>query len=523
MLRSSLLRNSVTRKGFATINTGTIVKTKSHKFRNRFLVLSLSVISLYGGGIILSETNSKYADIYIDNIPFADDILDYYKGVKAGNAKLPSISWDNIKSKYSSYITGSTLGIPVHRPKNDKEAKLLQLKLLDNSKLKDLDPRFNIILHELRATVDTLNNQQIPLTNFQTEVITNRFNDLYEIIFKFNEKLSENINESIINGTKDRINQFENNYQEKIVTKEKQLEDKYKEKFENFKSGLEENVTKLLEISLEANQEKMRAKQANEITLLSITQVQEFNKIIEEKVEKERNAKLSNLKALDERIANFTKTMNKLGDILTKNQVITRLSLMVNDMKNRFDFNDSYSFEINGEINRMKALSKALQKNGCACSSGNCKCKKCSCSMKDKKNNEKLLDVTINELETLTKDGPILSNEQLFNRWNLLESDFKTASLLPPNAGILGHITAKFFSFFLFSKKGISTSSDDLDALFARVQTNLEMSKLDNAIEDVVSLNGWPRVLCEQWIKDARRKLEVESLINVLDAELKVL
>ncbi|SMN19286.1 similar to Saccharomyces cerevisiae YKR016W FCJ1 Mitochondrial inner membrane protein involved in formation and molecular structure of crista junctions [Maudiozyma saulgeensis] len=527
MLRPTIIRNTFLKKSYSTINTGTSTVVKSHKFRNRFLTISLSLVAIYGTGIILSETDNRYSSVYNDNIPFANNVLESYDDIKNGNIKLSDLSWETIKNKYSSYITGGTLGIPLYRPKKNElnNAHLLNLSKLDQSKLKDLNPEFNSILNQIRYTVDALNDQQIPLTNSQTTVITKLFDQLYETVYKFNENLNENIKKNIVNGSKDRIDQFEKKYLQETDEKKKELDRKYDEKFESFKTVLEENVTKLLETSLESNLETLQAKQANEISLLSITQVQEFNKIIEEKVEQERNGKLANLNALDERIAKLSTTMSKFGDILSKNQVITRLSLMVNDIKGRLDSNNSYSIELDGDFSKMKIISKALPKAGCGCSSGKCKCKKCtgSCSTKSTIGGQKLLNVTIEELDALSKDGPILSNEQLFNRWNLLESDFKTASLLPPNAGILGHITAKFFSFFLFSKKGISTSGDDLDALFARVQTNLETAKLDDAIEDVISLKGWPRVLCEQWVKDARRKLEIESLIDILDCELKVM
>ncbi|KAG0669381.1 Formation of crista junctions protein 1 [Maudiozyma exigua] len=526
MLKSTIIRNALLRKSYATISTGTTTNTvKSHKFRNRFLAISLSLAAVYGTGIILSETDSRYSSVFNDNVPFANDVLDSYDDLKNGNLSMPDLSWESLKTKYTSLITGGTLGIPLHSPRRDNNAKLLQLRQLDNSRLKDLSPEFNAILIEIRRTVDALNDQQIPLTTTQTAIVTKLFDQLYETVFKFNENLSQNIQENITKGSQDKINEFEQKYLYETQKKKKELDRKYDEKFESFKTILEENVSKLLETSLQSNLETLQAKQANEISLLSITQVQEFNKIIEEKVEQERNGKLANLNALDERVSKLSSTMNKFGDILTKNQVITRLSLMVNDIKGRMDSNNSHSIELNKDFSKMAIISKALPKAGCGCKSGKCKCKKCtgSCATKSTIEGQKLLNITLEELETLTKDGPILSNEQLFNRWNLLESDFKTASLLPPNAGILGHITAKFFSFFLFSKKGISTNSDDLDTLFARVQTNLETAKLDDAIEDVVSLNGWPRVLCEQWIIDARRKLEIESLIDVLDSELKVM
>ena len=75
----------------------------------------------------------------------------------------------------------------------------------------------------------------------------------------------------------------------------------------------------------------------------------------------------------------------------------------------------------------------------------------------------------------------------------------------------------------MFTKSGISTDANDMDAVFARVKEDLRFANLDKALEEAVNLEGWPHVLCESWIKDTRRKLEVESLVELLENEVRTL
>lgn len=49
--------------------------------------------------------------------------------------------------------------------------------------------------------------------------------------------------------------------------------------------------------------------------------------------------------------------------------------------------------------------------------------KTCKCSIKNKPT---LVEVTLNELNNIAKDKPILSNEQLYTGWSLLAQDVKS-------------------------------------------------------------------------------------------------
>ncbi|CCF55790.1 hypothetical protein KAFR_0A03550 [Kazachstania africana CBS 2517] len=511
---------------YSSINTGvkSVQKTKSHRFRNTLLTLSLGTVTFYACGIILTEyTDNRATDWFIDNVPFADSIIDTYDHSRLKNpTKL---------NQLSSYVTGSTIGIPVHRPlplEGEKEENILKLRLCnkDHNDYAMLDK----IINELNSIIQKINSEKLVMDKSQIYSISSSFNDLSSILEEFNDNLDANVTDAISEGIKNDITRLDKEFREQLAAKTEEIEESYNVKFERFKTHLEERTQRILETSLASNEANLRSKQENDIAALSIAQVKEFEKIVKSKVEQERSGKLANLDELDGSLANFQKSVDRLNKLLTKNVAITQLSSILNDMKDLLRSNEYVSISMNDKVNRLKQLNTLLkqsQKTSCNCheKTGQCHCSNkspksetnCSCHAKKKPT---LLDVAIDELEEISHDQKILSTEQLYNRWNMLERDFKTASLLPPNAGILGHFTAKLFSLLLVTKRG-DNQKNDLDSIFARVSDYLKLSKLNLALEEVIKLEGWPRILCEEWICDARRKLEIKSLIDLMDYDLK--
>ncbi|CCK69272.1 Mic60p KNAG_0C01590 [Huiozyma naganishii CBS 8797] len=540
MMKTSIPRNSIAtvskRVRYSTINTGVVTNEseKSHKFRNTCLLLGVSILSVYGGGVLLSERNGQFGNFFVNRVPYGESAIKLYEN--RGDLNLdPSRVWERLKDKYSSFITGRTVGIPVYRPESpektqrpvpEKPAKRsLDLSMFDGVENID-DPRLKEVAKNMNAVIAMLNVHDIPLKTKEKNELSQVIEGLFSHLTELDSELDKNIDSRVISGTEDRLKELDNKFAGEVEAKTSEIRAKYDEKFNQFKEALEERAAETLATGLKANEDKLKSKHANEIAFLSITQVEEFNKIITSKLERERNGKLENLLELDYRVNQFATILDSLNQRLMRDTAITELFSLVSKMKGKLASLDSYSIDIGSQAQHLdmiaSILSSTSKKCKCCSSAGNSGDHK-NCRCNSKKKSPQLLDVAISELLAITTDEKVLSNEQLYNRWSLLEKDFKTASLLPPNAGILGHLTAKVMSFLLFTKKGVSAEENDMDAVFSKIQSEIGMSDLKSAVEDVVQLQGWPRVLCDEWIKAARRKLEAESLLDVLEAELKTI
>lgn len=527
MLRSTprLLRVAVNRRLATAASQGSQQAKKSNPIRKFFTRATLSVTLFYATGLALSEVNDACGAIFTENVPYGEELVDLFESTWHSSAYSP-LSLDELKTRFGEILASRTSNVPqggatakdVVDPKEVQqiEANVPEAEVEEAMELLTLQPlrflaeanndfpeavQLKEVISEFNGTIETINEQKIKLPEQQAASVLNAYDALSRRVAEFEQHFN----------TKNVSEVADSAYEEGLKQKEAQLADKFLKEFNNFKVELEQRTQKQLEADLKSNEQTLLAKHANEVALLSITQVKEFNKIISEKIDAERNGKLAHLKELDEVVENLAKSVDGINKFLIKREAITQLTLTLDELKTKINSPKNVSVKIDSELQKLKTLANIVPGLPKPC-----------CHSKENVQ-PALLTVALNELNQLASEKEILSSEQIYNRWNLLESDFKTASLLPPNAGILGHTFAKFFSFFLFTKQGSSPVNEDLDNVYANVTEKLRLSKLDEAVEEVLSLKGWPHVLCKDWIAQARKRLEVESLISVLESEIRTL
>ncbi|CAI4909697.1 BBT_HP_G0123110.mRNA.1.CDS.1 [Saccharomyces cerevisiae] len=539
MLRTTASRKIVLRRGLASINTGTTVASKkaSHKFRNTFWTIALSATAFYAGGIIYSQKNDKFGDFFSNNVPFAEDLLETYEHYHDRPTLFLEDSWDGLKAKSNDLLSGLTGSSQTRRSnrENIEVKKILSLEPL-NIETENSDPQLKEIIGSLNDLINSLNDSNLSIPESEFNSIKKSNQNMLTNLSQLNETLKEALSNYMIQRTSEVITELNTQYENSKREFEKNLQKNLLQEVDEFKENLTKQKDKELEEKLKANEELLQAKHANEVGLLSITQVKEFNKIIKDKIEKERNGRLAHLEEINSEVNDLSKSIDRSSKILSKNEALVQLTFQVDDIKSRINNNNLPDVNIDKELSRLKLLSNLLStfnKKSCCDDGDCCSCKKdnknegkegkISCKCKPKTNPPSLLSVALDELESTCSGKKILSNEQIYNRWNLLADDFKTASLLPPNSGILGQLTAKVFSLFLFTKTGNPSNATDFDSVYARVGDNLRVSNLNDAVEEVVSLKGWPHKVCESWIEDARRKLEVQRLVEILDCEIRTL
>lgn len=541
MLRSTprLLRLPATRRLATATSQASQQATKTkkvHPIRSFFTKVTLSVTLFYATGLVLSEVNDACGAIFTEKVPYGEELVDLFESTWYSAAYSP-LTLEELRSKFGEILASRTATVPHHgaiaKNVDPKESEtevpasanqfLPSLGSKGSMELLRLQPlrvpsetispeavRFKEIIVEFNKSIDSINKQNIILPEPQAIGILEAHDDLAKKIYELEHNFQSALTTGINNKTDAALQGAGNKHEEESKQREAELTKKFLNEFSNFRAEFEQRTQKQLTSDLKANEQTLLAKHANEVALLSITQVKEFNKIINEKIEAERNGKLAHLTELNGAVNNLTKSVDGVNSFLVKNEAITQLTLTLDELKKKIVSPKNTSINIDSELQKLNTLADIVPGLPKPC-----------CHSKDIK--PALLTVALNELNQLASKKEILSTEQLYNRWNLLESDFKTASLLPPNAGFLGHTFAKFFSFFLFTKQGSSPANKDLDNVYAKVGERLRLSKLDEAVEEVVALKGWPHVLCKDWINQARKRLEVESLISVLDNEVRTL
>jgi mitofilin len=82
------------------------------------------------------------------------------------------------------------------------------------------------------------------------------------------------------------------------------------------------------------------------------------------------------------------------------------------------------------------------------------------------------------------------------------------------NAGVLSHIASRIFSGLRFKRHGL-VEGDDVLSVLARAEYHLNEKDLDSAARELNQLKGAAKVLLQDWLEAARRRLEVQQTLEV--------
>jgi MICOS complex subunit MIC60 len=93
-------------------------------------------------------------------------------------------------------------------------------------------------------------------------------------------------------------------------------------------------------------------------------------------------------------------------------------------------------------------------------------------------------------------------------------------SLLPDDApsGVIAHLASNFLSSFRFQRHGLVEGDDALSVL-ARAEWYLNEKNLDAAAREVNQLKGSAKALAKDWLDAARRRLEVEQALEIVQTQ----
>lgn len=90
-----------------------------------------------------------------------------------------------------------------------------------------------------------------------------------------------------------------------------------------------------------------------------------------------------------------------------------------------------------------------------------------------------------------------------------------SVALVPDtNAGLLSHVASHLLSGFRFRRQGLVEGDDTLSVL-ARAEYHLNEKDLDSATRELNQLQGTARLLLQDWLDAARRRLEVQQALEV--------
>lgn len=117
--------------------------------------------------------------------------------------------------------------------------------------------------------------------------------------------------------------------------------------------------------------------------------------------------------------------------------------------------------------------------------------------------------VTLNGIKKVT---------ELSNDFQSLVNDALTASFYVHN-GLAGWLYAQTSNLFVFREHGL-VQGTTVNSKLARAEFYLEHGKLEQAVQELDTLEGEPRKVLENWLVNAKHRLLVQQACGILDSHL---
>jgi mitofilin len=221
----------------------------------------------------------------------------------------------------------------------------------------------------------------------------------------------------------------------------------------------------------------------NELLEQAIALRRRWLREIQSQVENERGGRLGKLAALEKSLGELTSLHSDSLSVYSKGEKAKKTAVAVQALKD-------------AALNRGGGFTTELS------------------ALKSISNNDELVRAVISSIDPEAYSKGIVSQADLASRFQSLSIELRKIALLPPDAGVAGHAASWVLSKLMFRQKGY-VKGDDVDSRLARVETLLEGGQLEDATREVNSFAGWGRELSRDWLRDARKRLEVVQAIDV--------
>ncbi|PVH17882.1 uncharacterized protein CXQ87_000783 [Candidozyma duobushaemuli] len=502
-------------------------KKKKFSFTG-FLFKTLFFTSVvYGATLYVATKNDKVMDFVLDNnLPYSEELMDLIETgsvqqLQKSLGRLPQ----NIKLPSKDQIDELA-----HKIEKGGETLIKETKSKFGQSSKYTTPEEQL---QKPVEVESVGNviEKLPmitlkdgLSDYADETVKGTiasFNDLIALVDASNigskkDGLIKNINENVHALTSKLVklsNSLEEELQKKLKSTQTELLSAYTQKeleltqnlldqFNHEKTNLEKKYQARVTEEVEAAKKAITQAAVNATTMVRVEQTKKFESMIKQRIDDEREGRLKNLNALNNRVEDLEKYAQALEEqaVAANNRGVIQSS--ITKLKSLI-----FATEANTPA---KFLTPYITRIGDATT----------------KSNDEVFSLALNELKPLLENESnqsILSIPQLLTAWEQLTPELRSASLLPPNAGLLGHVASVIFSKFLLPVKGNKPDGKDIESVIARVNSSLVRGQLDVAVEEVANLKGWSRQLADDWVKEARVRLEAEFLVGLIDVESKIM
>ena len=414
----------------------TVKKGKKFSLFGFLFKTSILAVIVYGGTMYLATKNDDVMDFVVDHeIPYHEEAIDF---IENGSYDDLEELWYTIKGKFTDVKLPSKGDIEqftsdLEHKSGDfiKETKKKITGAVEERKGTDLTP-----VEQLQKPVEvesiTRDVARLPLIELKSDIDSSvdksvkqtisSLNDLIQSIdasslSKTNSGLVKSIDSSI-NQLANKLNiltkEFDNELQNKLKVSQTELLSSFTKKeleltenliyqFNQEKTQLEKRLNQRLEHEIKAAREAISQAATNAVSMVRIEQTKNFEALVTERINEERNGRLANLEKLNDKINELEKFAENFEHQIVNNHKKTLIQQSVNKLKLLLLTPPEAS-------ERPKSIEPYVK------------------ALKEVSTDDEVLNLALKDLNiVLSKESThsLLTNAQLLTRWEQLEPDLR--------------------------------------------------------------------------------------------------
>ncbi|KAL1411373.1 MICOS complex subunit mic60 [Vanrija albida] len=380
---------------------------------------------------------------------------------------------------------------PAPKPKTPGDEPLPQLV----TKVKELAANEPII-SQLASTIDSLttslsSNKGGPSAQ-AADILDKAQGDLNAL----NQRLSD-----IKKAEQERLQKAVDSKQAEFEVALKQKQDEWQKGEEGLKESWDAERQKMidgwrsvLDGELDAQRQNIEARLHDEVVSQGIELQRRWLRSIKSQVETERGGRLAKLDHLNTSLKQLERITLDNSAVLDDNIRLHKVWSALRAVQSKAERGDQ-SFD--DELRVLQGLTKSDDKS--------------------------IVDATLSSLESSGIAQTGVKSLSALSSWftNAVAPRIQSASLVPApeEAGVGSHLASATLSKILFRPKAGLVDGDDVAAVLARAEWALQAKDLDAAAREVNSLRGWPKQLAADWLREARRRLEVQQALDIVSTD----
>ena len=279
----------------------------------------------------------------------------------------------------------------------------------------------------------------------------------------------------------------------------RRLEEEMRDQDGRWKSEFESEREKIVQSYQERlHSESQRAQQVseqrlrNELLEQAVAMKKQFINEVTDRVETERNGRLSKLSDLSSSVSELEKLTADWNSVIDANLRTQHMQVAVEAVRSSLETAD-----------RPRPFLRELA------------------ALKEVASNDPVINAAIASINPTAYQRGVPTAAQLIDRFRRVAAEVRKASLVPEDAGVASHAASFLLSKFMFKKKGM-TVGDDVESILTRTETLLEEGNLDEAAREMNTLDGWAKTLSWDWLSECRRVLEVRQAMDVISTQARL-